>query len=227
MVSNIRKTVEYMDRLRQKSGKPIILAFEPEPGCLLQTAADMIDFMDRLHACRVPTDVIGICLDCCHHAVMFEPPGDVWKSLSEARVKIGKVQVSNAFCMRGRHAKALKLFHEDCYLHQTVVRSADGRFCQYTDLPDAIRRHHPKKGDEWRVHYHLPLFMSECDQFPTTQTYTIEILKKIPPHTLLEVETYTWSVMPEKLKYDSLASSIIREIKWVERQVRCAENGRS
>jgi hypothetical protein len=46
----------------------------------------------------------------------------------------------------------------------------------------------------------------------------IEILKKEQVSDHLEIETYTWDVLPAALKKD-LTSSIVREISWLKERL--------
>lgn len=71
---------------------------------------------------------------------------------------------------------------------------------------------------EWRVHFHVPVFLDEMAHFSTTQSMLEQILTLqqrhgISPH--LEVETYTWDVLPESYRNVAVSEAIARELHWV------------
>jgi len=212
--SNLLTTLEQLDRLRQKSGKRIVLALEPEPGCFLETSQDVVAFFERM---RFQGDGgIGICYDCCHQAVEFEEPADSMEVIAEAGISIAKVQVSSALRFVNPDRSALISIHEPCYLHQTVIRGEDGALKRYDDLPDALQNHVATGEEEWRIHFHVPIFAGAGTGYDTTRFFIEEALPMIAEKTLLEVETYTWNVLPAELRTETVTQSIIREIQWLK-----------
>jgi hypothetical protein len=151
--------------------------------------------------------------------VQFEKPSESLSLLSGAGIRIGKIQVSSALHITNIDPEILQRYCEPCYLHQTVVRRQDGSFVSYNDLPDALRDHHAGGEEEWRIHYHVPVFEDKTDTFGTTRSFTEEILSLADRSILLEVETYTWNVLPPELRLESVSDSIIREIQWVKSKV--------
>ena len=86
----------------------------------------------------------------------------------------------------------------------------------YSDLPLVLNN----KGDrqELRAHYHVPIFLEKYGNLFSTQDHilkTIEYIKSNSVSEHLEIETYTWDVLPTDLKQD-LSISIIREIEWLK-----------
>ena len=74
-------------------------------------------------------------------------------------------------------------------------------------------------GREWRVHCHVPIFMDDLGAFSSTRSFISEVLgvhrlHPISPH--LEVETYTWNVLPEHLRAGGMEKAIARELNWVK-----------
>jgi hypothetical protein len=70
----------------------------------------------------------------------------------------------------------------------------------------------------WRVHFHVPLFLENYGALSSTQSDivdTINVHKKVPFTNHLEIETYTWGVLPTEFQAP-LNESIIREINWVK-----------
>ncbi len=216
---NLIDTLEYLDALRQKSGKEIILSFEPEPGCVLETTEEVIVFFDRMRFSRGLREIAGVCLDCCHQAVEFENPTENVRRLSEARIRIGKVQVSSTPRFEETDQEVLERFCEPRYLHQVVVRLPDGTLSRYDDLPEALKGHRRVSGEEWRIHFHIPIFMEEVESYGTTRFFIEEILPLLHRDILLEIETYTWDVLPREFRTETVTQSIIHEINWLRSQI--------
>ena len=99
----------------------------------------------------------------------------------------------------------------------TFTRSsaADGRALEhFADLEQALAQ--PAAGD-WRIHFHVPLFTAEYDGLGSTQDDVRRVIEAASRHGVtrhLEIETYTWDVLPARLKID-LLESIAREYDWV------------
>lgn len=218
--------LNHLQTLRRERGVRIVLALEPEPGCLLETTEEVCEFFSWLDVPPDLRDLFGICYDCCHQAVEFERPADSLARLAAAGVPIAKVQVSSALRLLAPTRQALSHFDEPCYLHQVVVRRRSGDLSRYLDLPEALERHTPEADEEWRCHFHVPIFVAEAGIHGTTRAFLEEILPLLPPQLLLEVETYTWEVLPAELRSGSVTTSIIRELQWLGAQVD-APHGRS
>lgn len=213
---NLVAVLEHLDRLRQSGGKVIVLALEPEPGCLLETVEDVIRFFEQMNFPGELRTGLGICFDCCHHAVEFENPSKALARLAEAGVTIAKVQVSSALRLTDPSRAILESLCEPTYLHQVVIRNVNGMITRYNDLPDALREHHIRGGDEWRIHFHLPVFLKNTLWCETTQYFIEEILPLLDRNTLLEIETYTWDILPPEMQMENVTRSIIREIEWLK-----------
>jgi len=81
-----------------------------------------------------------------------------------------------------------------------VVEQHNGTLTRYNDLPMAIAAYEQKKTKydhetQWRVHFHVPVFLDTLEHFGTTQAQLAAVLEAhaqtpLAPH--LEVETYTW-----------------------------------
>jgi hypothetical protein len=205
--------------LRDTRGREIILALEPEPGCLLETTEEVCRFFTDLPLPPGLQGLLGICYDCCHQAVQFEEPADSLARLVAAGIRIAKAQVSSALNLVAPSAELLCRFDEPCYLHQVSVRRRDGTVRRYRDLPDALVEHDNAADTEWRCHFHVPIFSAGTGDYGTTRFFLAEILPLLPPDVLLEVETYTFDVLPPELRRESVTSSIVREIQWLEAQL--------
>ncbi len=226
------------------TGRTIVLAIEPEPACILETTEEAIRFFqDHLFAsgacalfsrlAGVPASAaeaslrrhIGLCFDVCHSAVAFEDAEPTLRAIRAAGIAVAKLQLSAALSATGaasRFERLLGRFDDGIYLHQTVERR-DGRITRHTDLPDAFRA--ARRGDaggEWRVHCHVPVFLDRYEELASTQETLREVLalcrvEEVSPH--LEVETYTWNVLPEGLKSTDMAGDIVRELQWVRMEL--------
>jgi sugar phosphate isomerase/epimerase len=238
IVENLIRHVAHLAALRERSGQSIALALEPEPFCYLETIEETVEFFQQqlysrqgvarlaslagLSAAAAEAALrrhIGVCYDVCHAAVEFEDPGQSVAQLRAAGIPIGKLQLSSALrvaSLDADSARHLASFAEPVYLHQTVERSG-GALRRYADLPQALGA--AAAGAELRVHFHVPVFLDKMEHFGTTQAFLAEILalhraEPISPH--LEVETYTWDVLPAAYRKADLGSAIARELNWVK-----------
>jgi hypothetical protein len=217
---NLLSVLEHFERLHQASGKKILLALEPEPGCQLETVIDVISFFERMNFSDEHRSRIGVCLDCCHLAVEFEDPVEAFVKLGAAGIPIAKVQISSAPSLLDPCRTTIERLCEPNYLHQVVIRTSEGNLVRYTDLPEALQKHQIRSGEEWRIHFHLPVFIENTPWGNTTQQFIIDLLPMLDPDTLLEIETYTWEVLPAELRPSSVNDSIIQEIKWLKAQIK-------
>jgi sugar phosphate isomerase/epimerase len=223
--------VHELARLELDTGKHIHLNLEPEPGCILDTATDIVDFFNQ-YLLDSPDDVsirgyLRVCHDVCHSAVMFEPQREAARAYREARIEIGKVQLSSAVKatfddvtkFEGAAVIAqLKSFAEDRYQHQTTIRLSNGSMQYFDDLPEALAKHGEHPQGEWRVHFHVPVYLESFGCLQTTQSDMGDFIRAVQGNDELhhyEVETYAWNVLPNELQREELADGIADELKWV------------
>ncbi len=242
LVRNVVRVAAVMERVRQDRGKLIHLDIEPEPDGLLGTCAALTDFFEarllpvggpllaaeldvplpEARACLL--DHIRVCFDACHVAVGYEDPALVLDRFAEVGIRVGKVQVSSAVKValpddhhaREKTAARLAAFAESTYLHQVVQRNHNGSFARFPDLPDALPAIVDSCAAEWRIHFHVPIFVERYETFASTQDdlrSVLAILRERQFTSHLEIETYTWDVLPTALKTD-LLDSIGREYAW-------------
>jgi len=219
--ANLTAALAHLAAIADEHGKHIMLALEPEPGCALETTAEVCRFFDDLALPAALRLHLGICYDCCHQAVQFEGPRESLAALAAAAVPIAKVQISSAPRLQGAHADELASLAEPRYLHQVAVRQPDGVVCRYPDLPIALATHPRASRDEWRCHVHLPIFHTGYGGIETTREFITQLLPLAPAAALLEVETYTWDVLPEHLRLAGVGESIIRELTWLQGELSC------
>lgn len=229
------------------TGKTLHLDIEPEPDGILESGPEFIDWYinDLLPAGRkrlaslysVSADEaeklvkthIQLCYDVCHFAVGYEPHQEIIDQLNHEGIRIGKFQISAALkALMADHAdqrskvkEAFTSFNETTYLHQVVARKKDGEFVRYPDLPKALEDAENPLVNEWRAHFHVPIFEKDFGLLQSTQSDIAEVLEIQKKHARtnhLEIETYTWEVLPENLKLP-IQDSIIRELEWVAKQL--------
>ncbi len=240
-VGNLWECVRSLARLSVDDVAVIHLDLEPEPGCFLETSSDVVSFFEQfvfeLHAgdafIEDSTPIfrkhLRICHDICHAAVMFEDQREMLKRYDDAGIKIGKVQVSNAIRVdfdalsppeKLEALAQLKSFEEDRYPHQTCIRdNATGAITFHEDLPlaTAAAEQAGEPVGEWRVHFHVPVYLESFGLLGTTRDYIDDLLDLMPAHPEIhhfEVETYAWDVLPDELKRESLAEGIADELIW-------------
>lgn len=216
----LRRVSESLRGIRERTGRTVRLAIEPEPGCVLDTVADVVAWLTpRLGADGIDPEFVGICLDTCHLAVSFADPAETVRLVESAGIRIVKVQASAALHVEdpadpGARA-AVAAFVEQRYLHQTRELHPDGRVLAVDDLPEALAEL-PAQGP-WRVHFHVPLHLAPTPPL----TATTDVLREacaavrrtrhgVEAH--LDIETYTWSVLPGGVT--DLVAGIAAEVRW-------------
>jgi hypothetical protein len=244
VTENLVRHVAHLVGIRQRTGRTIALALEPEPKCFLETIEGAAAYFERnLYgdgAVARLSDLsgltrgdtadalhrhLGVCYDVCHAAVEFEEVGESLHLLRDKGIPIPKLQLSAALKierMSREAATSIAPFDEPVYLHQ-VVAMTNGRLIRYVDLPDALADLENSFGGEWRVHFHVPIFLSDLKHFSTTQDVLRDVLalhRARPISDHLEVETYTWDVLPERFRTTSLSRAIARELNWVREQLK-------
>lgn len=240
---NVLKVAQELVHLREATGQILHLDIEPEPDGLLGDGPEFVSwYVDQLlpqgaqylrkyrgytpdEASRAIREHIRICYDICHFAVGYEDHRSIIAQLEKNGIKIGRFQVSAALKAdmapnpvdRGKVIEAFRQFNESTYLHQVVARQEDGTFNSYPDLPEALEDANNPLTREWRSHFHVPLFVSDYGALQSTQSDIAEVLamqKEKRFTSFLEIETYTWEVLPPKLRLP-LKESIVRELRWV------------
>jgi hypothetical protein len=214
--------------LSARTGRDLHLGLEPEPCCLIETSDETVKFFDEWRA-REPAvereDLlrrVGVNYDCCHLGVEFERAKAALDRIAAAGLRLSKLHLSSALRVKpdavGR--QALAAFNEPVYLHQVVVGDARTGTVRrrFVDLPEALadpESAHPD--DEWRVHFHVPLHAAPGAPFQDTRDHLIGALDWLQAHpgvcTHLEMETYTWEVLPLPLRLP-IEDQLVREYAW-------------
>jgi sugar phosphate isomerase/epimerase len=217
---NLIRLATFLARLHEETGRRVRLAIEPEPLCLLETTDEALRFFAFLReraesagAADAVREHVGVCYDVCHQAVEFEDVAGSIRRFAQAGARINKVHITCALkvadpASRPDVREALARYVEPRYLHQTIARQADGTLVRAVDLTRELALSPPpefRAADEWRVHFHVPVDAEQLGPLETTRTELKQALQAVAaldyaPH--LEVETYTWEVLPDGKKTD-------------------------
>jgi sugar phosphate isomerase/epimerase len=238
------RVVAHLVKLYERTGRKVRLSLEPEPYCFLETTDEAIDyFTNHLYAAPAVAslakqtgwsekdagaalrDHLGMVYDICHQAVEYEDIGASLQKLADAGIPVFKLQEAAAVRVpevTQQKVDALRRFADTVYLTQTVERR-DGELTRYLNLEDAFAAWESDPGPrEWRTHFHVPVFLDDLGDFKTTRFAIEDALafhkkNKLSPH--LEIETYTWDVLPAHLKTGDIVDYVEMEIDWVRGQL--------
>lgn len=235
----------HLVELHRETGKVVTLALEPEPYCFLETTDEVIAYFGtqlytgpsalKLHkltglavneAIAALRRHVGIVFDICHQAVEYEDIADSLQRLVDAHVPIMKFQQAAAIRVpqvTPQAVDALEKYADTIYLTQTIEKH-NGRLTKYLNLEDALAAwaKDPSPNKEWRVHIHVPVFLDDLGPLQTTRFAIEDALKfyqKAPLSRHLEIETYTWDVLPDSLKTGDIVDYVSRELEWVKGQL--------
>ena len=131
-------------------------------------------------------------------------------------------RLDNRIKGHGEDVDRLKRFAGTIYLTQTVERR-DGQITHYLNMEDAIAAWEKHPGPrEWRIHFHVPIFLERLGALQTTRSSTAQALqmhKATPLSRQVEIETYTWDVLPEEFKTGDIVEYVAREIEWAQSEL--------
>jgi sugar phosphate isomerase/epimerase len=219
---NVWHCIDHMDLVSARHGRRLHLGMEPEPLGLFETNAETVRFFQEMEKHR-PNDqrlrtFLGVNYDTCHLAVEYEEPGDVVAAFQKEGIRISKIHLSSALQVTPdkETREWLKQFADDIYLHQVVARGEDGALRRERDLPEALNSR--ALDVEWRIHFHVPLHADRLTHGRTTAAHNSGLLDLIAKQPALcshlEIETYTWEVLPEELRAKSVVDQLVREYDW-------------
>ncbi len=222
---NLATLTDELAAIERETGRSIQVGLEPEPGCVVETVEQAVVALDGLDR-----DRLGVCLDLAHLATGFGTARDAVDRLTDAGISVVKAQVSAALHVSDpadpASREALGEFAEDRFLHQVRVPgaalAADPAADGTDDLPEALAGSAPD-GDPWRIHFHVPLHAEA--QAPGLRSTTPELRESLavllggdePVVDHLEVESYTWGVLPSAQRPTTdaeLVAGIAAELTW-------------
>jgi sugar-specific transcriptional regulator TrmB len=239
----LAELIVHLIELKQKTRQSLHLDMEVEPDGIIETSEEFIEFFDEYmlkegiqyivnklncssdEAERSIREHFQLCYDVCHFAVEFEKPKDVLSKILNANVRIGRMQISAALRSGSIDTERdqelikneLSKFDESSYLHQTVIQSRQGRLHKFRDLRPALDALDYRQHLEVRTHFHVPVFINAYGTLSSTQadiTEALALWKDARFTNHLEIETYTWDVLPSDLQTNMVAG-ITRELNWV------------
>ena len=244
MARNLMMAVADLVDLKRRTGKHIALALEPEPCCFLETTDESIAFFEGVLLKPETLDMLGgitgvgrseaeillrrhlgICYDVCHGSVEYEDTVAALDRLLAAGIAIPKIQLSAAMripAMTKGLIDAVMRYNDGVYLHQSIVRNGEN-LSRHVDLPDAMSAFGEGQADgEWRIHCHVPVFLADLGEISSTRNDLVATLAALRQRTRsshLEVETYTWDVLPDNVRTGSKSADIAREIAFCRQEL--------
>jgi hypothetical protein len=241
---HVLRVAAHLVALASRTGRIVTLALEPEPFCFLETTDETVAyFRDHLYSgasaaalaklTGVPISEahvalrrhVGVVFDICHQAVVYENIAESLQKLVDAGIPIFKLQEAAAMRVPEVTQKivdVLARYAKTIYLTQTVQKK-DGKLTRFLNLEDAFEAWKKDPGPrEWRTHFHVPVFLDSLGEFGTTRFAIEDALKFHKANPLsrqLEIETYTWDVLPDHLKTGDIVDYVTRELEWVRGQL--------
>lgn len=227
MRQNLWYAVEHIAQVSERSGKRLHLGLEPEPLCYLETSTETVDFIKTMNEMRPQderlTQFLGVNYDCCHLAVEYEKPETALERFASNNIRISKLHFSSAMKLvpTAEAKTSLRSFVDPVYFHQVIARNANGTLTRYIDLDEALKPPTvpgTEREEEWRIHFHVPLHCGSPKHFDTTEDHLLgvmDVLQKNPKLcSHIEMETYTWEVLPPELKNRDVVDQLAGEYEW-------------
>jgi hypothetical protein len=225
--ANLHACKNHIRRLSEQTGHDLHLGLEPEPLGLFETTGESLKFFG-LYFDQYPGDKdllqhVGINYDTCHLAIEYEDAQESLSRLKENGVRLSKLHFSNALSLKPTRENLERLAHynEPVYFHQVIVRDGDQPLRRFADLDLALaaaQKHPQIVGDEWRVHFHIPLHASPAEGFSDTRPHLLGAMDWLAQNPQscqhIEMETYTWEVLPEPHRSGAVEDQLVKEYQW-------------
>ncbi|WP_395718538.1 metabolite traffic protein EboE [Prosthecobacter sp.] len=226
--TNLRLCREHIEKVSVASGHDLHLGLEPEPLGLFETSGETLKFFG-LYFDRHPQDrnffkFIGLNYDTCHLAIEFEDAKKALDRITGAGIRLSKLHFSSALKLKPtiENVERLRGFNEPVYFHQVIASyGADEPLRRFKDLPDALdfaQTNPGQLGEEWRVHFHIPIHAQPGDGFDSTRDHLIGAMDWLAANPKkcqhIEMETYTWEVLPPEMRSGDVVDQLVREYDW-------------
>ena len=223
------RCVDGIADISKRTGKMLHLGLEPEPLCYLETSAETVLFFQQMRADREFDERLsrhlGVNYDTCHLACEFEEPAHAIAQFRQNNIRISKLHLSSALKVLPTPdtRAALRGFADDVYFHQVIERRPDATLRRYRDLDVALASPPTNDSREWRIHFHIPLHSKPTPVFNNTADHIAGVLQELKEHPKLcqhlEMETYTWEVMPAEMKNRNVVDQLASEYDWTLAQL--------
>lgn len=232
--TNLRLCREHIEKVATQSGHDLHLGLEPEPLGLFETSGETLKFFG-LYLDRNPRDrdffkFVGLNYDTCHLAIEFEDAEKALSRITGAGIRLSKLHFSSALKLKPtpENIAQLPAFDEPVYFHQVIASyGKDEPLRRFKDLPDALQFAQANPGilgEEWRVHFHIPIHAQPGGGFDSTRDHLIgamDWLAKNPTKCQhIEMETYTWEVLPLEMRSGDVVDQLVREYDWTLGEMR-------
>jgi len=232
--TNLRLCREHIEKVATSSGHDLHLGLEPEPLGLFETSGETLKFFG-LYLDRNPRDrdffkFVGLNYDTCHLAIEFEDAEKALSRITGAGIRLSKLHFSSALKLKPtpENIAQLPAFDEPVYFHQVIASyGKDEPLRRFKDLPDALQFAQANPGilgEEWRVHFHIPIHAQPGGGFDSTRDHLIgamDWLAKNPTKCQhIEMETYTWEVLPLEMRSGDVVDQLVREYDWTLGEMR-------
>jgi hypothetical protein len=223
---NLSHCAQKIEKIKQAKDLDLHLGLEPEPLGSFETTPETISFFEQLQNYSKNENlrnVIGVNYDCCHLAVEYENASDGLDSLKQAGIRLSKLHLSSALKAEPtlNNRKTLQSFVEEVYLHQVVVGKEGKVIRRHKDLDIALGNENDpmeEQGDEWRIHFHVPLHSSPKEPLGDTKNHVLDTMDWLARNPTacrhLEMETYTWEVLPSELQSLEVVEQVAKEYEW-------------
>lgn len=242
--TSVFEVISHLYHLEARTGRRVKLSIEPEPACYLETTDETVAFFqERLYAPAGVAELaniaqialseaegaikryLGIVFDIGHQSVGFEDIPQSLEKLVNAGIPIFKLQEAAALWVESLSIDIipeLRRFTDTIYLSQTSLKTAEG-IVKYLNLGEALDAYEANPvPTEMRTHFHVPVFLEEIGPFKTTRFAVQQALamhRKQPLSDHLEIETYTWDVLPAELKTGDIVDYVSRELEFVMKEL--------
>ncbi|MBT5848701.1 MAG: metabolite traffic protein EboE [Micrococcales bacterium] len=242
--TSVFEVISHLYHLEARTGRRVKLSIEPEPACYLETTDETVAFFqERLYAPAGVAELaniaqialseaegaikryLGIVFDIGHQSVGFEDIPQSLEKLVNAGIPIFKLQEAAALWVESLSldiVPELRRFTDTIYLSQTSLKTAEG-IVKYLNLGEALDAYEANPvPTEMRTHFHVPVFLEEIGPFKTTRFAVQQALamhRKQPLSDHLEIETYTWDVLPAELKTGDIVDYVSRELEFVMKEL--------
>ena len=243
VVFNLLRHVATLLGVERRTGCQVVLALNPEPGCLISNAHDAVRFFHQhllgrdalaylAELCRIGIPMaaavirrhIGVSYDLCNAAVAYEDPLEALTLFADAGIRVLELRLSSALHLPrvGTDARALLMPYEDGVRLRQVAERRDGAIHHYLDLGPALKAlDEGRAGGEWRVRCQIgpgspdPIGM-DAPKDALRNVLAVLRERAIAPNLIVEADGWEYSETgPLPLSRAGIVASSARDLRWV------------